>query len=92
MYGLPFGAPCPKNISSCSNDSCMRRLISLGEKSVSLLWKQVAMHTLAADLTHVLNIQSTDSICHKNPFVLPQLGVSLQPQLAKQKGKFKINL
>lgn len=78
MYGLPFGAPCPKNISSCLNDSCMRRLISLGEKLVSLLWKQVAMCTLTADLTHVLNIQSTASICHKNPFVFPQLAVLFQ--------------
>lgn len=85
MYGLPFGAPCPKNISSCSNDSCVRRLISLGEKLVSLLWKQVAMHTLAADLTCVLNIQGTASICHKNPFVLPQLGVILQPCLQSRR-------
>lgn len=87
MYGLPFGAPCPKNISSCLNDSCMRRLISLGEKLVSLLWKQVAVCTLAADLTHVLNIQGTASICHKNPFVFPQLDVLFQLCLQKTKGK-----
>lgn len=86
MYGLPFGAPCPKNISSCLNDSCMRRLISLGEKLVSLLWKQVAMRTLAADLACVLNIQGKASICHKNPFVLPQLGVLFQLSW-KTKGK-----
>lgn len=92
MYGLPFGAPCPKNISSCLNDSCMRRLISLGEKLVSLLWKQVAMCTLAADLTRVLNIQSTSSICHKNPFVFPQLDVLFQPCLQNKRENWKLTI
>lgn len=92
MYGLPFGAPCPKNISSCLNDSCMRRLISLGEKLVSLLWKQVAMCTLAADLTHILNIQRTASICHKNPFVFPQLDVLFQLCLQNKRKNLKLTI
>lgn len=92
MYGLPFGAPCPKNISSCLNDLCMKRLISLGEKLVSLLWKQVAMCTLAADLTRVLNIQGTASICHKNPFVFPQPDVLFQLCLQNKRKNFKLTI
>lgn len=57
---------------------------------MSLLWKQVAAHTLAADLTRVLNIQGTASICHKNPFVLPQPGVILQPRLQSKRENLKL--
>lgn len=70
----------------------MRRLISLGEKLVSLLWKQVAVCTLAADLTRVLNIQGTASICHKNPFVFPQLDALFQLCLQNKRENLKLTI
>lgn len=66
---------------------CEEINLSGGETGVSPMEASCYAHISCRShlCSYVLNIQGTASICHKNPFVLLQLGVILQPRLQSRR-------